>query len=316
MLCGPAGDGPRSGDLPKLNPNLGNGRPGLPLTPEYAADIEARLAMLRHPLAEGALSDCTFCNLHLFREAHGYRYLPGPWPRIMGRTYDGATILIPLFDITAAPIEALRKLQEPHAWFYPLADEVLARLDLTMVESQTMRDDADYLYAASIFVDYGGPRLGSKRHAVERLLATANIEVVPLSHDNRDAALAVLDGWCADKGKGPADADAPECREALAELVRGGPLSGFLHVADGIPAGFVIVEALNPGVFAVRFAKGRTRFNGIFAYLFQDLVRRFTPELRWLNFEQDLGNPNFRRTKLSFRPTALLTKHRVRIRAC
>jgi hypothetical protein len=97
-------------------------------------------------------------------------------------------------------------------------------------------------------------------------------------------------------------------------LAPGGALSGFLHEAGGVPAGFVLVEELNPGVLAVRFAKGRVEFDGIYAYLFQDLARRLGPRVRWLNFEQDLGSANFRRTKQSFRPSALLAKHRVRVR--
>lgn len=287
---------------------------GLPLTCGLGEDIEARLAALRAPLAERALSDVTFCNLHLFREAHAYRYVPGPWPAIAGRTYEGASILIPLFDIATAPLEALRALQGPRAWFYPLADEVLARMDPATVESHALRDDADYLYAAAQFLDYDAPGLGPKRQAVARLLARCKLTVTSLGPEDHSAAVEVLEGWCADKGVSPDEADAPACREALAYLGRDGPLSGFLHRADGVPAGFVVVEALNPGVLVVRFAKGRAQYDGIFAYLFQDLVRRFLPEPRWLNFEQDLGKPNFRQTKRSFRPVALLDKHRVRIR--
>jgi hypothetical protein len=297
-----------------VNPDARAGQPGLPLTHEHARTIEARLAALRAPLAERALSDGTFCNLHLFREAHAYRYLPGPWPVIAGRTYDDAEILIPLFDIAAAPLEVLRELQGTQAWFYPLAEEVIARLDPTRFEHHALRDDADYLYPATAFAGYEGRGLGPKRHAVARLLASRDIKVSPLGRENGAAAQEVLEGWCADKGRGPDEADCPACREALAELLLGGPLAGFLHMADGAPAGFVIVETLNPGVLAVRFAKGRAQYDGIVAYLFQDLVRRFMPQPRWLNFEQDLGKANFRRTKRSFRPVALLAKHRVRIR--
>ena len=38
------------------------------------------------------------------------------------------------------------------------------------------------------------------------------------------------------------------------------------------------------------------------------------PDIRWLNFEQDLGHANFRRTKMSYRPAALLAKHRAMLR--
>jgi hypothetical protein len=299
-----------------VNASAGGGLSGLPLTrePKLAADIETRLAALRVPLRERTPSDATFSNLLLFRDAHAYRFHPGPWPCIAGRSYDGAAIVVPLFDVASAPLPVLRDLQGHDAWFYPVADPVLARFDAELVEFRSLRDDADYLYAAAAFVDYDGPGLGAKRHAVERLLLSERIEVQPLDAANRDAALSVLDGWCQDKGFTATEADAPACREALETLAPGGALFGFLHRAGGVPAGFVLVEPLNPGVLAVRFAKGRIRFEGIFAYLFQDLVRRLGAGTLWLNFEQDLGKPNFRRTKLSFRPAALLAKHRVRVR--
>ena len=295
----------------------GAGAPGptLPLALEYAAEIDARLAALRMPLGERTPSDGTFCNLRLFRDVHGYGYRPGPWPVVAGRAYDGTPILIPLFDIAAAPLEVLGEMQGADAWFYPLADEVVARLPPASVETMVQRDEADYLYAAAAFVDYRAPGLGGKRAAVARLLAAARVEVTPLAPRTRDAALAVLEGWCADKGHAADAADAPACLEALAMLGTDSPLSGFLHEVGGIPIGFVLVEWLNPGVMAVRFAKGRSAYDGVFPHLFQDLARRLAPQLRWLNFEQDLGIANFRRTKLSFRPAALLSKYRLRVRA-
>jgi hypothetical protein len=297
------------------DPDQGAGHTGLHLTPELAASIDARLTVLRLPLAERALSDGTFSNLRLFRTAHEYRYQSGPWPCITGRSYDGTATVLPLFDIATAPVDALRALQGRDGWFFPIADEVLARMNPTSVEFHALRDDSDYLYSAAAFLDYDAAGLRSKRQAVARLLAVGRVEVSCIGAGNRDAALAVLEGWCADKGRGPTEADAPACREALSTLVPGGALFGFLHETDGMPIGFVLVELLNPGVLVVRFAKGRTNFDGIFPYLFQDLVRRVQPAVQWLNFEQDLGHPNFRRTKLSFRPAALLTKHRVRLRA-
>jgi hypothetical protein len=37
--------------------------------------------------------------------------------------------------------------------------------------------------------------------------------------------------------------------------------------------------------------------------------------VQWLNFEQDMGLANFRRSKLSYQPSALISKFRVRLRA-
>jgi hypothetical protein len=64
----------------------------------------------------------------------------------------------------------------------------------------------------------------------------------------------------------------------------------------------------------MRFAKGRNAFKGIYQYMFHHFCTHFDRTVKWLNFEQDMGLANFRRTKLSYRPAALLSKFRVRLR--
>jgi uncharacterized protein len=298
-----------------LSRPAGTSTAGLPLDPELLNDIEPRLIRLRRPLGERALADCTFCNLRLFREAHQYRYLPGALPCVAGRAYDGTATLMPLFGLSAVPASELQTLQGEHAWFYPVPEEALALLDPARTQARALREDADYLYAAAPFADFSAPGLAAKRSAVARLRARGRVDVSPLDAATRVEALTVLEGWREDKGLGADAADVQPCREALEELAPGAVLRGFLHAVGGIPAGFVIVEELNPGVLVVRFAKGRAEFDGIFPLMFQDLVVRLGSGVKWLNFEQDLGRPNFRRTKQSFHPVALLAKYRVRVRS-
>ena len=292
---------------------------GLPLTAEMHEDIEPRLRALRAPLAEDAPSELTFANLFLFRAVRGWRHHRDPLPHLSGRTYDDSIQLLPLFDLATADLDALRALQGEHGWFCPVATATLERLDPVRIEARAERDDADHLYAADAFRDYTGAGLGPKRAAVERLHDRHTMQVLPLDAATERAARTVLQGWCEDKGLAEDGADAPACREALALLASGaatGPataLSGRLHLADGEPAGFVICEALNPGVQVVRFAKGLQRYDGIFPAMYRHIVREGGDAVRWLNFEQDLGRPNFRRSKMSFRPTQLLPKHRVRV---
>jgi hypothetical protein len=181
------------------------------------------------------------------------------------------------------------------------------------VEIEQRRDDADYLYEAAAFADYRRPGLGSKRNAVARLRSSFRVEVHPLDESCRAAALAVLEGWCRDKDCDASAADVPSCRAALEGLTGDGALKGYLHCLDGRPAGFVLTEEINSGVMVVRFSKGRTEFEGISSCMYQDLVLASGGAIQWLNFEQDLGKPAFRRSKESFRPAALLNKFRVRL---
>jgi hypothetical protein len=48
--------------------------------------------------------------------------------------------------------------------------------------------------------------------------------------------------------------------------------------------------------------------------MFQHFCRHFGRPVRWLNFEQDMGLPGFRRSKRSYGPAGLISKLRVALR--
>ncbi len=287
------------------------GRAGVPLNLDQMRDIDAALSALAHGQAEHALSDPLFANLYLFRRPHDYRYLPGRLACISGRTYDGARHLLPLFELQRAPLRSLRALLHGHDCFYPISATQVNALDPALFDWTSSRDDADYLYPATHFLHYRGTALNKKRNLVKQLLAAHSVTATPYSIAHLDAALHVLAGWMADKTKATGAADEPACTEALQLAPRLG-LHGFIYRAGSEPAGFVLAQPLQPGVWAMRFAKGLNRYKGIYQHMFQHFCAAM-PQVRWLNFEQDMGHTGFRRTKLSYQPSALIPKFRVRL---
>jgi uncharacterized protein len=286
---------------------------GTPITLDLQPPIDAALARLRAGSGERCLSDFAFSNLYLFRAAHAYTYLPGKLPRIAGRAYDGTRHLMPLFDLANAPVAELRALLEGHDCFYPVADSVAKRLDPIHFDLSESRDDADYLYPAAAFADYPGRPLAKKRNQVRQFLAAHTPASAPFGPDQADAAHAVLQGWMALKHKRPDEADAAACTEAIERAERFA-LEGFVHFAEGAPVGFLLAQQMQPGVFVIRFAKGLDSHVGIYPFMFQHFCRAFPRPVQWLNFEQDMGIAGFRRSKVSYQPSELLTKWRVRLR--
>jgi hypothetical protein len=264
------------------------------------------------PPAEQALSDPMFANLYLFRHVHSHRLLAGPLPCVSGTSYDGARYLLPLFALHEAPVDALRERLAGHDCFYPLAQHQVEALDAARFESTSARDDADYLYPAEHFRHYRGTALNKKRNLVTQLLRAHEVTVDAYAVACIDDALTVLSGWMSAKAKASGEADEAACTEAL-QLAPTLGLQGFVHRVDGIPAGFVLAQPLRPGVWVMRFAKGLDRFKGIYQHMFQHFCLTM-PGVQWLNFEQDMGVANFRRSKLSYQPSALIPKYRVRLR--
>ena len=189
---------------------------GLPLTLALREPIEEALTRLREGSAEQCLSDHAFSNLYLFREAHDYRYLPGDWPCISGRAYDGVRHLMPLFALQDAPLDVLRGLLEGHDCLYPIAQRHAEGLSPSQFRQWSSADDADYLFAASQFTDYPGRALARKRNQVRQLLATCVPRSVSFGVEAAEAARQVLRGWMAQKGKAPGEADESACLEAIA----------------------------------------------------------------------------------------------------
>jgi len=272
--------------------------------------IEAALALLREGSAEQCLSDFAFSNLYLFRAAHAYRFVDGEWPGIAGHAYDGTRHLMPLFAPAQAPPEALARLIEAHGCLYPVMARHAAALPADRFGATASADDADYLYRADSFVDYAGRPLAKKRNQVRQFLAQHVPSSRPFEPGLADAARSVLQGWFAHKGKARGEADDDACLEAIEQAGRFG-LEGFVHFAGEQPVGFVLAQQLQPGVFAMRFAKGLDSHVGIYPYMFQHFCRNFQRPVAWLNFEQDMGLPGFRRSKRSYQPAALLPKWRI-----
>ncbi len=288
---------------------VGSGGEALQLA--HRAQIEPGLAALAKDLGEHCLSDFSFSNLYLFRAAHDYRFHPGPWPGLSGRTYDAQTHFFPLFDARLAPVAVLEDLLARFDCLYPLAACHLPDLHDRGWQLTASRDDADYLYPAEQFIAYRGRRLQKKRNLMRQLTAAYRVRSVPMQGAAIDQALVLLDVWLQHKGKRAGDADDAPCREALAHR-RAFGFEGRLYLADDQPAGFLLAQPLRAGSWAVRFAKGSDQFKGIYQHMFHAFAGELGPRATWLNFEQDMGLAGFRQSKLSYQPAALLPKYRLR----
>src|SRR5262249_40937019 len=159
----------------------------------------------------------------------------------------------PLFDLAEVPPSELGRILRPGECFHPVAGAVLTRLDASLLQVETSRDDSDYLYAATEFVDYRAAALRGQRAAALKLRSGHSLRCDEIRGDQARGALRLLDQWCHEKNL-PADgADAMPCREALVPPEGLSALSGQIYRVDGQPAGFLLTEPINPDVWVVRF---------------------------------------------------------------
>lgn len=271
---------------------------------------QPRLEKLLHAVGDG-LSEYCFSNLYLFRHVHDYKVLAHELPCISGKTYDGHRYLMPLFDLSTVPHASLLALMDGHDFFFPVSEPAMAQLDRIRFQASFNDDDSDYLYGVDKLSSYRGTKLGKKRNLMKQFLARHEPRWEMFRTELAEDAREILEQWQADKGKAPQETDYCPCQEAI-RLSEPLGLKGLITYAGSDPAGFLLAKEVHPGVLAIHFAKGKDRYVGVFQYMFNRFASHFREGTRFINFEQDLGNRNFRQTKRSYCPDRLLPKYRVR----
>jgi len=279
-----------------------------PLGLHHKELLQQRLRAITVPLSE-----YSFPNLYLFRQSHHYEVILDDHVFIRGRSYDGRTYIMPAEPVDRMGLACFRDLLKDVDFLFPIPDEWLSFFPADEFATDWQEGDADYLYTVEKMSTLAGRNLHKKRNLLKQFLNAYAHEALPLTNDRLPQARVILDEWLKEAGASADETDYGPCREALErydELV----LCGGIYFADNEPAGFVLGEEVNDETFVLHFAKARTKFKGIYQYMFNNFAKILPPKYRYLNLEQDLDKENLRIFKSSYVPHALLRKARVSLR--
>lgn len=175
---------------------------------------------------------------------------------------------------------------------------------------------ADYLYRAESLATLEGSRYGKKRNHVHRFMTDyPDYRFEPLGPDNIESVREYFDRThvAVDDNYLTATAEAQQVREVLRHYDRLPFEGGVLSVPERGVVAFTIGEVRNDTlwVHVEKMDHGVSgageSVNKLFA---EDMLRRH-PELRWINREEDVGDPGLRRAKESYHPDMMLRKYNV-----
>lgn len=260
-----------------------------------------------------ALSEYTFANLYLFRSFHEYEVIFDKEVFIKGKSYDGHSYLMPTVDARTLDPSYLKELLSHAEFLFPIPEEWLPAFPSAEFEVLFSAGDQDYVYSVEKMTTLKGRHLHKKRNLLKQFLEYHIHDARPLTNDRLDEARFILDEWLAASASKGDDTDFGPCREALdryEELI----LCGGIYYADNEPAGFVLGEELNNETFVLHFAKARTKFKGVYQYMFNNFAGVLPPKYKHLNLEQDLEKENLRIFKSSYVPDLMLKKARVKLK--
>ena len=193
-------------------------------------------------------------------------------------------------------------LKEQKKW---LTDNYPGEFEITEV-----RDEFDYMYNADDLAYLKGRHFHSKRNHIHNFIKNYDWEYEPLTTENIQECLEIEQKWLSSKecitDEILNEKEAVCC--ALEEFQQLGLSGGILKV-NGKGCAFSIYEPLNQDTAVVHIEKGLRDFEGIYAMINQQTALRICDGYKYINREDDAGEPGIRKAKLSYQPVSLIEKY-------
>lgn len=258
------------------------------------------------------ISELTFANLYLFRRAHCYKLTRcGTSHVVLGKGYDGDEYFLPPLDGDVA--DALGILMRDGLILYgadiEFVDLHLRGDDIRVVED---RDSFDYLYLRKALAELPGNLYHKKKNRINYFTARHEYRVEQFSGRHLDGALMLLEQWRrvkSDMGGRSLELEVEASAEGL-ELAERLGLEGVVVLVDGSVRAFALGERLNASTSVCHFEKADPFLDGIYQLVDREFNLRCFIDCTHVNREQDLGEPNLRKSKMSYHPEDMIRKFR------
>ncbi|NLN38786.1 MAG: DUF2156 domain-containing protein [Smithella sp.] len=261
------------------------------------------------------ISDYTFANVYLFRNIGRYNIKTKDCGTfISAYNFKGQNYIMPLSSPEVCSAETLVEFLDADNFFFPIPEEWLPFFPADTFSVSCDDSESDYIYLSSAMASFSGKQFTRHRNHLNQFFGAYQAVDRSLGDDALTDAMAVLETWQDESRISPAKTDFAVCAEALqnfSDLA----LWGTIYYIEDQPAGFIIGEALNSDMFCLHFAKGSRKYHGIYQFMFNDTAKKLETDYKYLNLEEDMGNKNLRKTKLSYGPQRILKKYRVGLKA-
>jgi len=271
-------------------------------------------------------SECTFTNLFIWRDCYAVQWAivddllvikPGQseenWilpPYGDYTTCDLRSVLLQVRDYFAAqgkPL-VLRAVTQPFA-------DLLEQVCPGMFALEEERDLEDYLYAGDDLRQLKGRKYHSKRNHLSNFRkAYPDYQYQRMTAEMREEIWQYIELWCKQKACSGKFGDGLLCekkaiREALDYFEALDFIGAVIRIHGQIEA-FTMGEKLNDDTVVIHVEKANGLINGLYGAINQEFLLHEWPDVAYINREEDTGDEGLRKAKLSYYPTALVTKYK------
>ncbi|MFH1390076.1 MAG: phosphatidylglycerol lysyltransferase domain-containing protein [Candidatus Margulisiibacteriota bacterium] len=201
-----------------------------------------------------------------------------------------------------------------------VSERLLRQLPLSKIRAHCLRSQNDYLYETSSLAEYKGGHFDGKRNHVKRFDKLYPDHVyVSIDQSSKAAVIALFEKWFA------ARKETHFFQKLAYGAQRQALLNSFDHfnelglIGGGLIAGgelksFAIGSRLNSNTVTAHFQYSDPTAPGATQTLWQKACKEAFSKFARINFEQDLGIPGLRKSKLSYHPKKIEKKYEIRLK--
>jgi hypothetical protein len=289
-----------------------------PLTLEHQPLLEALFRDL-----QPRVSELTFTNLFIWRDHYGFRLtrLGEVVCLFSWRENPAESCLFPPLGPGAGAEHVRRGLgllveagHDPK--LCRLDQEQRDRLGLSAAEFDFSpdRDNSDYVYRVRDLIALPADRYADKARHLHQFTRKFRFEYRRLTPELVPACQALQDLWCDEKHcdlYSTLRAEGTAVKEVLERLGALHVTGGCLLVNDRVQA-FSLGEPLNANSVVIHIEKATPELPGAFQAINQQFLEHEWAGWKFVNREQDLGEPGLRQSKTSYLPDHMVEKFVVR----
>lgn len=257
-----------------------------------------------------SLTEFSFVNTFLFRREHDFEVVFGDHLYLKGITRDKHRFIMPLIHPEGISDNELQQVMQGSEFLFPIPDEWAQNLIQNRFSGDYLESDSCYFFTLDKIRHYPGRHLSPKRNLVKQFHDLYTVEAFSLTPDRVLDAKQVLEEWQKEMEESKTATDYYPCQDGL-EYMTQLRLKGKIYYIEGRPVGFALGEQIHPDIFDLHFVKADKTYKGIFPFIYQDVALSLPDTVKYMNFEQDLGNPNLRHSKHSYHPDKLVRKWRL-----
>ena len=170
------------------------------------------------------------------------------------------------------------------------------------------RDASEYVYLRSALESLSGKKLQPKRNHINKFkLSYPNYRFESLSRENIQDCYKMEERWALAHGNEnkAVVVEKDVIHRALENIDVLDVVGGVLYVDNEVVA-FTFGCAINRDTFGVQVEKADVNFIGAYPMINQEFVKSLPEHFIYINREEDLGEENLRKAKLSYYPQMLI----------